>query len=365
MRLLLVALLVVHGLLHLMGFAKAFGLAALPQLTVPIARPTGALWLVAALLMLAAAAAPPRFFWAVGLAAVVASQAVIVSSWGDAKFGTLANVAVLLAAAYGFAAHGPFSLRAAYASDLAAQRDRVAAEGVVTEADLVGLPEPVRRYLRVTGSVGQPRVGNLRARWRGRIRGAADEPWMNFTAEQRSTLGPSPTRLFFMDATMKGLPVDVYHRFIGGAATFRVRVLSLFPMVDAAGPEMNRGETVTVFNDLCVLAPPALLAPAIRWEPLTAHSARGVFTRGAETVSAVLTFNDAGELVDFVSDDRLRASPDGKRFTRQRWSTPLRDYQAYGARRLASRGEARWHDPAGAFSYVELELEEVAFNVAP
>jgi hypothetical protein len=32
-------------------------------------------------------------------------------------------------------------------------------------------------------------------------------------------------------------------------------------------------------------------------------------------------------LADFVSDDRLAASPDGKVFTRKRWSTPILDYR--------------------------------------
>lgn len=361
MRVALTVLLVVHGLLHLMGFAKAFGLAALPQLTVPIPRPVGLLWLAAALLMVTTAAAPPRLAWAFGLAALVASQPAIVSSWSDARYGTLANVAVLLAVVYGFAAHGPLGLRAVYARDVAAL-GASRAQREVTEADLTGLPEPVRRYLRVTGSVGQPRAERVRARWRGRIRGGASDPWMPLEAEQHNTFGASPARLFLMDATMKGLPVDIYHRFVGAAATFRVRLLSLVPMVDARGPEMNRAETVTLFNDLCVLAPPALLDAPIRWEPVDARTARGVFTRGSVAVSAELRFNEAGELVDFVSDDRLRASPDGKTFTRRRWSTPLRDYRAYGARRLASRGEARWHDGAGSYSYVELELREVTFN---
>jgi hypothetical protein len=365
MRLLLVAILVGHGLIHLMGFAKAFGLAALPQLTVPISKPVGALWLLAALGMFVSATVPPRVFWMVGLAAVVLSEGVILASWRDARFGTIVNVVLLLAVVYSFGAHGPLSLRAAYAADLTDVRDRVALTELVTEADLAALPEPVRRYLRVTGSVGRPRVANLHVRWRGRIRGAANDPWMAFTAEQHSTFGPSPTRLFFMDATMRGLPVDIYHRFLGGAATFRVRALSLFPMVDAAGPEMNRSETVTLFNDLCVLAPPALLDRSIRWAPVSVHTARGVFTRGAETVSAVLEFNDAGELVDFVSDDRSSASPDGKRFTLTRWSTPLRDYRVYDGRRLASRGVARWYAPSGVFNYIELELTEVAFNVTP
>ncbi|MBK8259839.1 MAG: hypothetical protein IPK80_00655 [Nannocystis sp.] len=65
MRLLLAAFLVLHGLIHLMGFAKAFGYAQLPQLVLPISRMMGALWLTAALLLLAAAVAlfaAPRFF---------------------------------------------------------------------------------------------------------------------------------------------------------------------------------------------------------------------------------------------------------------------------------------------------------------
>jgi hypothetical protein len=357
--------LVVHGLIHLMGFAKAFGYAQLPQFTLPISRTMGALWLLAAVLMLAAAAAPARLFWPVGLAALVVSQGVIVASWRDARFGTLANVLLLVVVVYGFAARGPFSLRAAFARDTAALGPPPAGPAVVTEADLQGLPPRVQQYLRVTGSVGQPRVHNLRARWTGRIRGDAQAPWMTFAAEQINTFGATPARLFFMDAVMKGLPVDVYHRFVDADATFRVRLLSLKPMVDAHGPEMNRSETVTLFNDLAVLAPPALLDPALQWSPVDEHSVRATFTRGRQTVSAVLVFNDAGELVDFVSDDRLAASPDGTRFTARRWSTPLAAYRPFGARRLASYGQALWHNPEGAFAYIELHLVDVAFNVAP
>ena len=61
--------LVVHGIIHMLGFAKAFRLAALPQLTQPISPSFGALWLLAALLFLASAAALfvwPRWWWAIG-----------------------------------------------------------------------------------------------------------------------------------------------------------------------------------------------------------------------------------------------------------------------------------------------------------
>jgi hypothetical protein len=50
MRLIVAAALVVHGLIHLIGVAKAFRRADLPQWTQPISPLTGWLWLAAALL---------------------------------------------------------------------------------------------------------------------------------------------------------------------------------------------------------------------------------------------------------------------------------------------------------------------------
>ena len=55
MKYILVALLVIHGLIHLLGFVKAFDLAQPAQLQAPISRPLGILWLSAALLLVVAA----------------------------------------------------------------------------------------------------------------------------------------------------------------------------------------------------------------------------------------------------------------------------------------------------------------------
>jgi hypothetical protein len=134
-------------------------------------------------------------------------------------------------------------------------------------------------------------------------------------------------------------------------------------MVDARGTVMDQSETVTILNDLCILAPAALIDPALRWEPSVANSARVVFSRGAHTVRATLHFNDTGELVDFVSDDRSRASPDGRTFTAERWSTPLGDYRTFGARRLSTRGKALTHARDGTFAYGEFELQSIDYNV--
>ena len=176
MRWAFAAFMALHGLIHFMGPVKAFGLAQLPQLTQPISRPLGVAWLLAGALVVGAMPAMflwPRGWWAIGLAAVVLSQIVIVFAWTDAKFGTVANVLLLAVVVHGFLTQGPTSFRAAYEEEAATGLAHAAAAPVVTEADLAPLPEPVQRYFRATGVVGQPRARSYRLRFTGRIRGAA------------------------------------------------------------------------------------------------------------------------------------------------------------------------------------------------
>ena len=108
-------LLVVHGLIHLIGTAKAFDVADIPQLTQPIARPLGLLWLLAAALFLVAAMLLftwPQRWWVAGTGAVIVSQIVILTSWSDARYGTIANIVALVGVALGFLSQGPSSFRA-------------------------------------------------------------------------------------------------------------------------------------------------------------------------------------------------------------------------------------------------------------
>ena len=373
MRLLFALLLVVHGLIHAMGFAKAFGLAELSQLTREISRPLGVLWLGAGVLTLLAAAALfvwPRGFWLVGGLACVLSQIVVSQSWVDAKFGTVANGLLLLAVVYSFASHGPLSFQREY-SDAIRQRLPASQDiPTVREADLAPLPRLVQGYLRAAGVVGKPQVRSMRLRFVGRIRSAADAPWMPFVAEQHSFFD-STTRLFWMRASRGGIPFDVLHRFADRAATMRVRVASLLPMVDAKGPDMTRAETVTLFNDMVAMAPATLISPSIRWQEIDAKTVRATYTHGENSIQADLRFNDAGTLVDFVSDDRLASSADGKSFTRLRWSTPLSQPRWFGATataeagtvRLAAHAEAVWHPASGPYAYGEFDIVSIDYNV--
>jgi hypothetical protein len=109
---------------------------------------------------------------------------------------------------------------------------------------------------------------------------------------------------------------------------------------------MTQSETVTLFNAMCIMAPATLIDPAITLEPVDAHRVKSRFSNAGYTIQAELSFSDAGELTNFVSDDRYQVSPDGTTLRRVRWSTPVHGYRSFGAARLAAAGEAAGTNPA-------------------
>ncbi len=180
-------------------------------------------------------------------------------------------------------------------------------------------------------------------------------------ARQQSFVTP-PARLFFVEGSMLGVPFDAYHRYVGPAATFQVRAASLVTMVDAHGAEMNHSETVTLFNDMFLLAPATLIDPHITWEELDPLTVRATWTNAGNTVSAVVSFDAEGALTNFVSDDRSR-TVDGKQYERLRWSTPVRGWHDVDGRKLFGSGDAAWELDGKEFTYAHFELLDVAYNV--
>jgi Family of unknown function (DUF6544) len=358
-------LVTVHGLIHLLGVAKAFHLAELPQLTQPISPFFGALWLMSALLFVVTAVSlvvSPRWWWVLGACGVLVSMFVIVPSWPDAKVGAAANAIVFAGVAFGFLSQGPFSLRAEYERDVANGLAGLADAPPVTDADLAHLPAAVQRYLRAAGVVGQPRIRNFHVTMHGRIRAGSHDRWMPFTAEQYNFVEPY-ARFFYLNASMFAIPVQGYHRYAGPSASMRVKAAALVPVATASGMEMARSETVTLFNDLCLMAPATLIDPAIEWEAVDSRTVMARFTNRGRAIHADLSFDDAGMLTNFVSDDRYQSAPDGRSMRSLRWSTPITGYRAFGSTRLLCGGEARWHEPEGEYPYIELTLDDVQYNV--
>ena len=99
MRIVLVLILVFHGSIHLIGFAKAFGLDNAILINQNLTRFQGILWMLSTFLFIGTAAMVLiriEAWWILGGFAVALSQYLIINAWRDAKFGTIANMVILL-----------------------------------------------------------------------------------------------------------------------------------------------------------------------------------------------------------------------------------------------------------------------------
>jgi hypothetical protein len=356
MRALFLGIVILHGLIHLLGLVKGVGPAKI----------TAVAWLAAALLFLASAAMlvlRSPSWWMLAVPAVAISQIAIIGAWSDAKYGTIANAIVLVPIAFALVDLRESSLRSRYQRDARELFPRAPVPQLVTEQDLARVPPLVQHYIRHSGGIGQPRIHDLEVRFKGELRNGVGKPWMKIRAEQRERFGVSTARLFFVEGSMYGLPFDGYHRMIGATATMEVRALSLANMVAARGPEMDQGETVTLFNDMCILAPTTLLYADIDWETISATTIRATFRNAGQRITADLIFDKNGDLANFVSRDRYM-SADGKTYENYPWSTPLSDYREFGRARIAAKGEAVWSMPEGHFVYARFEVIELRYNLA-
>lgn len=351
-------LIALHGFIHFMGFAKAFGLGDFPQLTKDISKPVGVFWLLAALSLIACAGLMfwKREWWPVGLAAVVLSQALIFSVWQDAKFGSMVNAVLLIAAILTL---GAWRFENTFRRDVAEglARTQAAATPLITEANLQRLPLPVQRYLRYTGVLNKPGIHSVKIIFEGQMRGRGKD-WFPFRSEQYNFFD-TPTRLFYMKGQMFGVTVPGYHAYKNGVATMQIKLFGLLPVVDQRGDVMNKAETVTVLNDMCLMAPATLIDERIQWEAIDSTSAKAVFTCNGISVSAILYINEAGQLTNFVSDDRSDISD----MQQHRFSTPVRDYKNFNGYNVMTYGESIWHYPDEAFTYGQFTLKDIQYNI--
>ncbi len=247
-----------------------------------------------------------------------------------------------------------------YRQDVADRLKNEASLTTLTLADVEHLPEPVKKYIIYSGSIGKPKVNHFFIEFRGQIRKNAQSAWMPFVSEQYNFMH-IPARLFFMKATMNHLPVSGYHRYMNGVAFMDIRIFSLFRVQYQSGREMGIAETVTFFNDMCCMAPATLIDERITWGTEKENSIEATFTVNGISIAAILFFNNEGQLVNFVSEDRYALQEDGS-MKKLPWSTPLREYQDINGYRLASSADTVYTYPEGEFCYGNFRIQSISYN---
>ena len=99
MKIVVILLFFIHGGIHLIGFIKAFHLAEIKELSRPVSKSNGIMWLLTAATLVAAGVfllLDQGSWWKIGLTGLLLSQIMILNTWQDARYGTLINLLLAL-----------------------------------------------------------------------------------------------------------------------------------------------------------------------------------------------------------------------------------------------------------------------------
>ena len=370
MRLGLTILIVLHGAIHLVGFLKWSRLATVQQLkgrtVVPLTaagdRAFAILWLVALLALLAAAGL--RFvrhdaWWVPALGGVVLSQGLIVFAWHDARFGTVANLLILVPAVVA-AAHTRFSQWTGSEIRTLLTQSLSAPDAIVEQSELERLPTPVRRWLEVSGVVGRERARVVRLKQRGELRTSPDAAWIPARAEQYFSVEP-PGFIWRVDATMMGiLPVTGRDKYVAGHGHMLIKAASVVNVVDAADDKIDQGSMLRFLGEI-VWFPSAALSRYLAWDPIDERSATATIRYGGLAASAVFTFDVQGRVVSLRAERYLGGGADAKLTP---WIVTCSEWRVFQGVEIPNRGDVGWTLASGEFTYYRWEILDVEFNRA-
>lgn len=353
---------VLHALIHLLGFVKAFQLAEINQLTQQISKPVGVFWLITFLLLAASAfqfILDKDIWWIAALIGIILSQILIVVYWQDAKFGTIPNIIILLAAIIAFAVWSFNRDVNNKIEDLLAQNP-TDKNKILTEDKIGSLPPIVQKWLRNSGVVGKEMIHTVRLKQKGEMKMKHEQDkWYEANAVQYFTVD-NPAFIWKVKVDMMPL---VYFTgrdiFKNGKGSMIIKILSLINVVnDSDNEKLNQGTLQRYLGEI-IWFPTAAVSPYIKWEEVDLLTAKATMTYKGTTGSALFYFNDKG---DFVKFSAMRYMGTEENSQLKEWIITLNEYAVYSGIKIPVKGEATWKLEGGDFTWYKLEVYDVEYN---
>ena len=236
------------------------------------------------------------------------------------------------------------------------------AENALSKEETAHLPACAQKYLDYTGAIGKSKPQNMCIEFDANMyRKPGDKPMKSHCIQYNFYRNYS--RLFLMKASKMGIQFRALHLYINEQAIFQVKVAEMIKVVDVTGEELTTAETVTLLNDMCIFAPGSLVDKRLAWSEIDSLSTKVTLKNGKYEVSAILYFNESGELINFMSDDRSALQEDGT-MKQVRWETPISDYREFEGRKIPTSGRTIWKYHEGDFTYGVFNLITIKYNVS-
>ena len=361
MRTILIVLVLIHGLIHLLGFLKAYELANFNQLAQFISKPVGLFWLLISFFFFTTALLIhlKKEWWAyVGLSAVLLSQVLIVIYWKDAKFGTFANIIILLACLIGY---GEFQFNRMVRNETQEVLKNLNREQPIQikEDAIKYLPTIAQKWLVGAGVLENERAVSVRLLQEGEMKTSPDGKWMPFTAVQYFNCdNPS----FVWKTRVKPLPLTFLNgrdKLINGEGQILIKLFSLITVVNEGKNEkINAASMQRYLAEMCWF-PSAAINDYITWEAIEPTTAKAILTIDGKSVSGIFKFSTEGKLLSFETERYYGSGEDG---VLEKWLIEMVGYKEFNGILIPHKCKVTWKLNTGDFNWLNLEITALDYN---
>ena len=355
-----VIVMVLHSIIHLVGFIKSFNLIEISHLTKPISRPLGIMWLFCSLIFffcLYAFWVGYLWWWIPTIVTVIISQTLIILDWKEASYGTIANLIIILAVAVGVGQWGLENTIKEKMEHLTYTSQMSVLEKEEVEERFEELPEIVKTWLNNSNALNQPFPEKLFLRQSGKMRTSPDGKWMPF--KSRQWINPNePAFIWKAEVNMlPGFHLSGMDSYLSGRGNMNIRLMSVIPIADASGPETDQGSLLRWLAEL-VWYPQAALHRSIAWEEVDSTSAIAKMSFGNKEVEGLFSFDHSGDLKSFNAGRYFEK--DGE-FTLEEWVITVNEngYKNFNGVRIPTDLKVKWNLSDGPFHWLNMHVDAV------
>lgn len=354
-------LVVLHGITHLLGWIKGFEWSEVKELTLPISKPMGVMWLTTGILFLTYAVARVlnyNYDWLIGLFAVLLSQVLIILFWKDAKFGTIPNLIILAVSIVSFGYYNFQKIIQHETAALFAKNVNVE-NRTFNERDIGRLPEPVKKWLINSGAMGKPFIhcGKVTQSAEMQIKPEQDH-WLRATAIQYTTID-HPAFLWSVEVKMNPL-LNLHGRdkYDDGKGEMLIKLYSLFNLVNERGARIDEG-TLQRFLGEMVWFPSLALSPYITWEKIDPNTAKATMAYKGTSGSGTFYFNSSGDVIKFSA---LRYKGNEANAKRYYWAMNILGYKTFEGIKVPATMTSTWKLDDKDWTWLKMEVTDLKYN---
>lgn len=352
---------IVHGLIHILGFVKGFDLKEIKELTLPISKQMGILWLIASIFIIAYCVlyfSNFKYTWLIGFVAVAVSQILIIIFWKDAKFGTIPNIFILAISLILFGYYN-FQNLVRHETNHLLKQNVTNENRILSENDIKELPMPVKNWLQNSGAIGKPfiSVGKVTQKAELKMR-PEEEKWMTANAIQYTTIN-NPAFIWAVDVEMNSLvSFQGRDKFEKGKGHMLIKLNSLINIVNGQGEKLDEGTLQRYLGEI-VWFPSLAVSQYIEWEQIDDTTAKATMTYNGTSGSGIFYFNSSGDFIKFSALRFYGNKLDSKRYE---WVLDVSDYKAFEGIKVPSQMTATWKFENQEWIWLKLEITDIKYN---